>query len=345
MSRKARESFEIVRREKEVIEIRPQPGPQTAFLSSPADIAVFGGSAGGGKSYALLLEASRNISNPSYGGVIFRREQTMITNEGGLRDTALELYPHLGGIYRSQPYAHFDFPSSSSISFRHLNQESDVTGWQGSQVPFLGYDELTHFTEFQFFYMFSRNRSTCGVRPYMRCTTNPDADSWVANLLEWWIDQDSSSPTYGLPIPERSGVIRYLVRVKNELHWSDTRDDLISIFNCEPVDIKSFTFIPSKLTDNPILMKKDPGYLGNLRMLTRVEQARLLHGNWKVRPKAGDYFPRDAITVIDWRPTDVVKWIRSWDLAATEEGDGETRTGRSGCWSAEGATARSWWPT
>ena len=135
LSRKARESFESVQREKEVIEIRPQPGPQTAFLSCPADVAVFGGSAGGGKTLGLLLEASRNISNPDYGGVIFRREQTMITNEGGLRDTALQLYPHLGGEYRSQPYPHFLFPSGARISFRHLNQESDVLSWQGSQIP------------------------------------------------------------------------------------------------------------------------------------------------------------------------------------------------------------------
>ena len=272
--------------------------------------------------FGLLLEASRNISNPDYGGVIFRREQTMITNEGGLRDTALQLYPHLGGEYRSQPYPHFLFPSGARISFRHLNQESDVLSWQGSQIPFIGYDELTHFTNFQWVYMFSRLRSTSGVRPYIRATTNPDAESWVADLLEWWIDQDSGSPTYGLPIPERSGVIRYFVRINNELMWADSPEELVSRHGCDYLDAKSFTFIPAKITDNPILMKKDPAYLANLKALTRVERARLLDGNWKVRPKAGDYFPRDAITVIDWRPTDVVKWIRSWDLAATEDGDG-----------------------
>ncbi|MDV7391807.1 hypothetical protein RZS08_10655, partial [Arthrospira platensis SPKY1] len=81
------------------MEIRPQPGPQTAFLSSPADIVIYGGSSGGGKTFGLLLEAARNINNPEYGGVIFRREQTMITNEGGLRDTALQLYPYLGAEY------------------------------------------------------------------------------------------------------------------------------------------------------------------------------------------------------------------------------------------------------
>jgi predicted phage terminase large subunit-like protein len=304
------------------MDIRPQPGPQTAFLSSPADIAVFGGSAGSSKTFGLLLEASRNISNPNYGGVIFRREQTMIVNEGGLRDTALTLYPYLGGEYRSQPHPHFIFPNGSRITFRHLNQESDVVGWQGSQIPFMGYDELTHFSAFQFWYMISRLRSTSGVRPYIRATTNPDADSWVADLLSWWVEQDSNSPNYGLPIQERSGVLRYFVRINNELMWGDSPEELVSRHNCDYLDAKSFTFIPAKITDNPILMKKDPAYLSNLKALTRVERARLLDGNWKVRPQAGDYFPRDAVTIIDWMPTDVVKWIRSWDLAATEEGEG-----------------------
>src|SRR5436305_14925946 len=75
------------------------------------------------------------------------------------------------------------------------------------------FDELTHFTAHQFFYMVSRNRSTCGVRPYIRATCNPDADSWVADFLAWWID-----PQTGLPIPERAGVLRYYIRVAES--WS-----------------------------------------------------------------------------------------------------------------------------
>jgi hypothetical protein len=51
------------------------------------------------------------------------------------------------------------------------------------ELPPIGFDELTHFSESQFFYMLSRNRSMCGVRPYVRATTNPDADSWVATFI------------------------------------------------------------------------------------------------------------------------------------------------------------------
>jgi hypothetical protein len=79
-----------------------------------------------------------------------------------------------------------------------------VHAWKGAQITLICFDELTHFSAHQFFYMVSRNRSTCGVRPYIRATCNPDADSWVADFLSWWIDPES-----GHPIRERAGVLRY----------------------------------------------------------------------------------------------------------------------------------------
>jgi hypothetical protein len=75
--------------------------------------------------------------------------------------------------------------------------------------------------ESQFFYMLSRNRSMCGVRPYVRSTTNSDADSWVATFIAWWIDQDT-----GYPLPERAGVLRWFVRVNDTMVWADSAEDL-----------------------------------------------------------------------------------------------------------------------
>jgi len=269
--------------------------------------------------YALLLEAARNINNPGYGAVIFRREQKMIVCEGGLRDTAMDIYPYLGGVYRSQPSPTFIFPSGAKITFGHLNQENEVLSWQGSQIPFIGYDELSHYSEFQFNYMMSRMRSTCGVVPYCRATTNPDSESWVATLLSWWIDQET-----GYPIKERSGIVRYFIRVNGQIMWADSKEELVARYDCDPNDPKSLTFISAKITDNPILMRKDPAYLSNLKALSKVERARLLDGNWKIRPAAGMYFPREDVIILDWppKPGEIVKWVRSWDLAASEESDG-----------------------
>ncbi len=304
-----------------MIEIRLQPGPQEAFGASSADIVVYGGAAGGGKTFAELLEGLRHKHVPGFGAVIFRREAVQITNEGGLWDNAMELYPLVKGRPFKSPKLGFRWPSGAKVTFGHLNAETDVLKWQGAQICLLQFDELTHFSAAQFWYMFSRNRSTCGVRPYIRATCNPDADSWVAELLEWWIDQDESSPTYGLPIPERSGVVRWFVRIDGKLIWGDSPDIAIA-HGMQPDEAKSFTFISSRITDNQKLLEKDPGYLGNLKALSRVERGRLLDGNWKIRPAAGMYFRRHEVRMIT--PDQIQKgtrWMRGWDLAATEPGE------------------------
>lgn len=257
------------------------------------------------------MEAARNIDNAEFGGVIFRREAVQIMNEGGLFDTSMEIYSHIDGIPKLSPHVAWSFDSGASITFSHLHNDYDVNNWQGSQIPFLGYDELTHFTERQFWYMLSRNRSTCGVRPYIRATCNPDADSWVADLVAWWIDPDT-----GYPRKERSGKIRFFVRVDDRMYWADTRQELLA--DHPGMIPKSFTFVPATLDDNMILVNNDPDYRANLSMLNRVERERLLMGNWKIKPQAGSYFPSQCVNVLSAIPTDVKLWVRRWDLAATE---------------------------
>ena len=162
--------------------------------------------------------------------------------------------------------------------------------------------------------MLSRNRTDSDVKPYIRATCNPDADSWVAEFIAWWIDQDT-----GYPIPERSGKIRYMVRINDELLWGDTKQEVIEK-GADEEDIKSVTFIASTLQDNQILMKRDPGYLANLKALPLVERERLLYGNWKIKPAAGLFFKRSQVgAFLEAVPDDVISWARGWDLAATSE--------------------------
>ena len=291
--------------------IRPQPGPQELFLSSQADIVLYGGAAGAGKTFALLIEALRHKAVKDFGAVIFRRESTQITNEGGLWDTAMTLYPTLGGQPIKTPTLRFAFQAGSRVTFAHLNQATDVLNWQGAQIPLIGFDELTHFEQSQFFYMLSRNRSTCGIRPYIRATCNADADSWVASFISWWIGED------GFPIQDRAGKIRYFIRISDQTHWADTPDELVERYGIDLTDAKSFTFIPGKVTDNQKLLEKDPGYIANLKALSFVERSRLLDGNWKIRPAAGLYFNRSQAPMLEVIPNDVIEWVRSWDLAST----------------------------
>jgi predicted phage terminase large subunit-like protein len=290
--------------------ISPQPGPQTDFLQTKAHIAIFGGSAGGGKSFALLLEPLYHINNPNFNAVIFRRNSVQVRNPGGLWDESYALYTKLGGHPR-EINLEWTFPSGFRVKFGHLENEKTVYEWQGSAVPLIEFDELVHFTEKQFWYMLSRNRSLSGVSGYIRAGCNPDVDSWVRKLIDWWIGED------GFPIRERSGVLRWFVRQNDEIIWGASREELVSKFGEESMP-KSLTFIPSKVTDNKILMEKDPAYLANLKALPRVERMRLLDGNWNVRAAAGLLFQRGWFEVIDAVNAHKTHTIRYWDRAATK---------------------------
>lgn len=287
------------------------------FLSTPADIAIYGGAAGGGKTHAILMEAIRYKNVPNFGGIIFRKHANQISIEGGLWDASKKLYGKLRGAEpRKSPRYHWIFPNDVKISFSHIERDENLEQWQGSEIAFIGFDELTHFTEKQFFYMMSRNRTTCGVKPYIRATCNPDADSWVAPFISWWINPDT-----GYPIPERSGKIRYMARVEETIKWGDTIEDVVRQ-GAKLEAIKSVTFIAATLKDNKILMETNPQYLANLEALPLIERERLLKGNWKIKSAAGLFFKRSEVTMIEKLPNDIVRWVRGWDLAATDVDEG-----------------------
>lgn len=299
------------------IELRPQPGPQTQYLSSPADIAIYGGAAGGGKTWSLLVEPLRHINNPRFGAVIFRRIAPEITRTGGMWDECTEIYPLLGGK-PNQTTLTWKFPSRAKISFSHMMLESDKESWKGAQITLLCFDQLETFSKSQFFYMLSRNRSTCGIRPYIRATCNPDPESFLVDFLAWWIGDD------GYAIPERSGVIRWFARTGETLIWGDSREEVVQKHpepdKCQPFSV---TFILARLKDNQILMQKDPGYLGRMLAQDPITRARLYGdpdrgGNWKVKAEGGKVFNRGWFKIVDAVPAHGII-CRFWDFAATEK--------------------------
>jgi predicted phage terminase large subunit-like protein len=300
--------------------IGPQAGPQTEFLSTSADVAFFGGAAGVGKTFGLLLETCRHIcSVPGFGAVIFRRVGTQIKNKGGLWDTSMEVYPHLKGRPREY-FNEWTFPPyHNRVKFAHMQHAKNRLDWQGSQIALICFDELTHFTREQVFYMFSRNRSLCGVRPYMRGTYNPVPEDdpiggWIHEFVGWYIGED------GYPVAERSGIVRWFVNINDELHWFMSRAEAAEAFPDVPP--KSFTFIRSTIHHNPILLEKDPGYLANLMALPLVERERLLNANHKIKAAAGLVFNRAWFEIVPSVPKKghVVFRIRYWDKAGTQDG-------------------------
>lgn len=317
------------------ISIRPQPGPQELILATPADIGIIGGSVFGGKTWSLVIEPLRHIGVKGFTFVALRRTLPEHTQPGGMWAESLQWYPSQGGIPRSNVHE-WDFPSGALGKYASLQYAKDLDDWKGAQICLLEFEQLETFQETQFFVMLSRNRSTCGVRPYTRASCNPDPDSFLATFLSWWIDAD------GWAIPDRSGAIRWFVRVHDAIVWAtetcpaddtahvDThaavaRAELEAQFPGQGDDALSVTFVLARLQDNIIGNTKDPDYLKKVRALPRVEQTRLLGGdrggNWKVRATAGEIFDRAWFTTtLQAVPTDLVALVRYWDKAGTQGG-------------------------
>ena len=306
-----------------IVEIKPQKGPQEKCLRSAADIIIYGGAAGGGKTWAELAFPLRFMSVKGFGCVIFRKNSNQITNEGGLWDNARDMYSGIVGAEVRKGEMAWVFRDGngeqlSKVSFRHIERDEEVTNYQGAQICGIEFDELTHFSQYSFFYMLSRNRSMCGVKPYVLATCNPEADSWVADFISWWINQET-----GFAIPERSGKIRWMIRRDNVVHWGDTRKELIERFGLvtdeEKQEPRSVTFIASSVYDNKALLEANPQYLANLKALPEVERERLLLGNWKIRPAGGLVFKRTQVNIVKEAPRDIISYCRAWDIAATEK--------------------------
>ena len=275
----------------------------------------------------------RHCDEPDFAAVFFRRTTVQIRNPGGLWDESYKLYPGAGG----EPLAatlEWRFPSGAKVKFAHLEHDKTVLEWQGAQLPLICFDELSHFTAAQFWSMSARNRALGFVRPYIRATCNPDADSWVAELVAWWIDPDT-----GLPIPARAGKRRWFVRVGDQLLWADTKRALSR--QHPGLSPRSLTFVPALLKDNRALAKADPHYRARLLALPRVERERLLNGNWKIRPAAGLLFNRAWCETVDAFPAGLVV-KRGWDLAATPKTETNDPDWTCGVKLGRGADGRYW---
>lgn len=317
--------------------VGPQAGPQELFVGSRADICFYGGSAGAGKTFGILLSAAQHLDVPGYGAIIFRRTKPEIENQGGLWDESMGLYslPGMDGMDKDGiprgglPFVSdldWNFPNRrASIGFRAIQYEKDLNGWQGSQIPFIGFDEVTTFTRSIFFFMNLRNRSACGVDSYIRATCNPVPEDdpiggWVHQFLQWWID-----PETGFYIPERANATRWVIIQKSEFLWGDSKEELIEMYGNpelpegheDQVKPKSVQFIPGKLSDNKAMNKINPGYRASLEMLDDHLRQRMLEGNWNAKQLSGTFFKIGKCEIVDEVPANLT-YCRGWDLAATD---------------------------
>lgn len=156
---------------------------QKAFLRTNSLEALFGGSAGGGKSSALLMAALQFCDVPNYSAIIFRRTYADLALPGAIMDRFINwVAPHEDVRWNANNYTAV-FPSGARISFGYLNNQQDYLRYKGAEFQFVGMDEVTEIRESDYRYMFSRLRRPASgplsqVPLRMRSACNP-APNWV----------------------------------------------------------------------------------------------------------------------------------------------------------------------
>lgn len=246
---------------------RPHEGQQTRFLSSPAFEALFGGAAGPGKTECLVMEALRQVNHPRYNAILFRRTFPRLDSADGMIARSQLWYPTYGGRFNTQKHF-WTFPSGARVYFGAMELEQDRLTYQGAQFAFIGFDELTEFTERQYMYLFTRCRVPVdsGLRAYVRSASNP------GNLGHYWVKNRFVTT-------DIVNKIKYFARVDEH----DTRVD-----KTHP-DALSRAFYPALMSDNPSV---DPEYRRRILMNPDpVEIARLLGGDWDAEDTSGRIYP------------------------------------------------------
>lgn len=281
---------------------KPSQGQQEKFHRSPAFELLYGGQAGGGKTESLLMEALRYANVPGYTGVLFRRTFRELQQPQGLIERSRVEYPKLGGRYNDSKFQ-WRFPAASMVVFSHMEGERDKLKHQSAEYAYIGFDELTTFTESQYLYLFSRARTTCGVPLRIRAGTNPGniGHDWVKRRWGAWLDKKH-------PRPAKDGEIRWYKRIG---------DDEVECQSDDPEGL-SRTFIRASVWDNPYIVEKDPGYVLRLKALPLVERLQLLEGDWDVMAAAGLVFKREWFGIVGAAPAQG-DTVRFWDFAATEK--------------------------
>lgn len=227
---------------------------QAAFIRTDANEVLYGGAAGGGKSYGQFIDAV--IYALTYEGsrqIIFRR--TLPELEQSIIGYFLENLPKEAFKYNASKHTG-TFPNGSIVYFGYIDNEKDVFRYQGAEYDVIRFDELTHFSESVYLYMRSRLRGVKKIPRFIKSSTNPGGvgHTWVK---QYFID----------PMPPN---------VKTEF------------FNKEGESLGTRIFLPSKVQDNKHLMESDPGYIRRLKMLPEREKRALLYGEWDLFD--GQYF-------------------------------------------------------
>ena len=270
---------------------KPNPGPQTDFLAASEREVLYGGSAGGGKSYAMLADPLRYMGHPQFSGLLLRHTTEELRE---LIFKSQELYPKIWpGIKWSERKMQWTAPSGARLWMSYLDRDEDVLRYQGLAFSWIGFDELTQWASpYAWNYMRSRLRSTAPDLPiFMRATTNPGGRGhhWVKKMF---IDPAPYGEAFDATDSETGEVLRY------PAGHSKAGKPLFKR-----------RFIPARLADNPYLAEAGD-YEAMLLSLPEQQRRQLLEGDWDIKEGAAfTEFDRNVHVVEPYRiPSNWVKF-------------------------------------
>ena len=269
---------------------QPNPGPQTQYLASSEREVLYGGAAGGGKSYATLADPLRNLNSPDFSGLLVRHTTEELRE---LIQKSQELYPKaIPNIKWSERKSQWTTPRGGTLWMSYLDRDTDVMRYQGQAFNYVAFDELTQWNSpYSWNYMRSRLRSANkDLGLYMRATTNPGGPghSWVKKMF---IDPAKPNTAFWATDIETSEVLKF------PQGHSKAGQPLFKR-----------RFIPASLFDNPYLAESGD-YEAMLLSLPEHQRKQLLEGNWDVNEGAA--FPEFNRKIHVVEPYDIPKsWTR-----------------------------------
>jgi|TARA_R110000751_G_scaffold5310_1_gene24387 hypothetical protein len=277
--------------EKHNVIFKPNDGPQTEFLAAGEREVLYGGSAGGGKSYAMLADPLRYMGHPSFSGLLLRHTTEELRE---LIYKSQEIYPKIWpGIKWSERKMQWVAPSGARLWMSYLDRDDDALKYQGLAFSWIGFDELTQWgTPFAWNYMRSRLRTAAHDLPvYMRATTNPGGRGhhWVKKMF---IDPSPYGKKFDATDIETNEVLKYPAG-----HAKAGK----ALFKRR--------FIPARLSDNPYLAEQGD-YEAMLLSLPEQQRRQLLDGDWDIKEGAAfTEFDRSIHVVEPFRiPSNWVKF-------------------------------------